>query len=363
MIRVVDAGGDAHARGVAIGLALRDRIAAHMADWLATMGRAAGGDGEGYARRLLRDTDFRDALALHAPDLLDEARGVAEGASQDPDLVYALQLMDEEWAYRVRTRRTAAVLQKCSSLAIVTAGGPTWIGQNMDLGPHTDTHQVALRIGSDGDRPAALLFSIAGMLALMGVNGAGVGVCVNSLPQLPSAPTGVPVAFMIRRLLQARSLAETVDLVRSLPHATNQHYVLAAPGAVRSFECSAAGVTEYRPADRSRVLHTNHPLGAETGTPEPQGERRNSVARLESLTRRLGEGQADLASLQGALCAFDDPQNPVCRVYDPAAGLIGFTTGSMLTALRPGPKSLRAWMSAGPPSVAGYDPVSLAERT
>ena len=89
----------------------------------------------------------------------------------------------------------------------------------MDLGGYTEVSRRCWRPGPQGASPSALVFTVAGMIGLMGVV-TGVALCVNSLPQLPSAPGGLPVAFVLRRLLQARSLAEA-DLVLSLPHATS----------------------------------------------------------------------------------------------------------------------------------------------
>jgi hypothetical protein len=217
----------------------------------------------------------------------------------------------------------------------------------MDLGGYTEGFQALLDI-DDGEAPAALVFTTAGMLGLLGVNAAGVGVCVNSLPQLPSAPVGLPVAFVIRRLLQARTAEEAWRLVQTLPHATNQHYVIAGPGGARSFEAGAQGVTEYLPPDPTRVLHTNHPLSDAPATPEPPAARENSVARLASLQARLGIGQPGLAEIQAALSACDDPRHPVCRT----GGQVGFTTGSMISALTP--DSVEVWVSNGPPATAGY---------
>src|SRR5581483_4768189 len=226
-------------------------------------------------------------------------------------LVFALQLLDEEWAYRLR-RQSGPVLEKCSSFAIAEPGRPTWIGQNMDLGGYTDGAQALLRIAPHSDAPEALVFTVAGMIGLMGVNAAGVGVCVNSLPQLPSAPQGLPVAFVLRRLLQATSLAEASDLALHLPHATNQHYVIADRAGVRSFEASSEGVVEYRRPTTDRVLHTNHPLAWPPGSDDP-GYLANSTARLAALTARLAEGPASFAALAGALSSCDDPAHPVCR--------------------------------------------------
>jgi isopenicillin-N N-acyltransferase like protein len=343
--------GDPRARGHAHGRALASRIRGHLDTWLGSLAEPAGGDPQAYVAALLADTDFRPAIRRHAPDLLEEVEGIAEGAGLPPDPVFALQLLDEEWAYRGRR------LQKCSSLAIVSPAGPTWIGQNMDLPHYTDGFQALLRIAPHAGEPAALVFTTAGMLGLMGVNAAGVGVCVNSLPQLASAPQGVPVAFVLRRLLQATSLAEAVRLVLAIPHATNQHYVIAEPGAVRSFEACAAGVTEYRPPDASRILHTNHPLSDASAAPEPPAARANSVARLASLTQRLGRGAPGLAEIQAALSSRDDPRNPVCRIPNPQGGLIGFTTGSMISALSG--SDVESWVSPGPPSERGWTRMSL----
>jgi isopenicillin-N N-acyltransferase like protein len=346
-LQLVDAGGDGRSRGKAIGAALKDRITAHMTAWRAVLFGPADGDVGGYLAAMLRETDFKSAIRRHTPDLLDEVEATAEAAGVAADELFALQLLDEEWAYRARRSP-----DKCSSFAIVPSDGPTLVGQNMDLGDYTDGHQVLLRIGADEGKPAALVFSTAGMIGLMGVNAAGVGVCVNSLPQLPSALEGVPVAFVLRRLLQSVSLREAVDVMMSIPHATNQHYVIAEPGAVRSFEAGAAGVTEYCPPDPSRVLHTNHPLSAAPAAPEPESARVNSVTRLKSLVARLQAGEPGLADVKDALCAEDDPIHPVCRRRNAGGSPIGFTTGSMIAAVAP--DGVEVWASAGPPRERGY---------
>jgi isopenicillin-N N-acyltransferase-like protein len=337
-------------RGYGHGSALNAEIEAHLAAWLGSLADAGLGEPRAYVTAMLAATDFVPAIERHTPDLWQEVQGIAAGAGLAPDLILGLQLLDEEWAYRVRTAGGGA-LEKCSSLGIVLADGPTLVGQTMDLGGYTDGFQALLEIGADGDKPAAMIFTVAGMIGLMGVNAVGVGVCVNSLPQLPSAPQGLPVAFVMRRLLQAASLAEASDLALSLPHATNQHYLIAAPGGVRSFEASCEGVTEYHPPRPDRVLHTNHPLAAE-GAPQTEAARANSVARLKALQARLSKGEPGPGDVKAALCSRDDPQNPVSRVLGEPGGLTAFTTGSMLSVLTP--ERVETWVSPGPPSRVAY---------
>ena len=162
---------------------------------------------------------------------------------------------------------------------------------------------------------------------------------------------------MIRRLLQARSADEAFDLVQTLPHATNQHYVIAGPGQARSFEASAVGVTEYRPSDPARLLHTNHPLTDAPATPELPAKRENSVARLEALQTRLGAGAIGLAEIEAALSSCDDDRHPVRRT----GGAVGFTCGSMISSLAP--EVVEVWVSAGPPQPGGYHQRVLARAS
>jgi hypothetical protein len=342
---IIEARGGPRERGLAIGHALAAPIRGHL-DGLKRALAPAVGPADDYLRQLLADTDFKSAILQHTPDLMAELEATAEGAGIAADELYALQLLDEEWAYRAR-RVAAGPRDKCSSLAIVDSPRLTWIAQNMDLAAYTDGFQALLSV-DDGEHPPALVFTAAGMIGLMGVNAAGVGVCVNSLPQLPSGPEGLPVAFVLRRLLQARSADEACRFLTALPHATNQHYLIAGPGEVRSFEASCATVVAYRPADPSRVLHTNHPLTDAPATPEPASARENSVARLAALEARLGDGPPGLADIRAALSSCDDERHPVCR----EGGAAGFTTGSMISALSP--DRVESWASAGPPASRGY---------
>jgi isopenicillin-N N-acyltransferase-like protein len=359
-IEATELRGEPYERGRAHGELLRQLVHGHLAAWLDSLAQAGLGEPHTYVREMLQETDFRSSISVHAPDLLEEVDGIADGAEVPRDLIFALQLLDEEWAYRQRRRGNSRLLEKCSSLAIVSNSGPTWIGQNMDLGGYTDGWQILMRIARNDVTPGALVFSTAGMIGLMGVNASGLGVCVNSLPQLPSSSEGTPVAFVVRRLMRCRDLSEAAAIVLSIPHATNQHYVIAQAGAALSFEACAAGVTEFRPADPTRLFHTNHPLTEVLGEPEPLASRENTVARLLSLQERLGKGEPDLAEVQDALSAFDDARHPVCRLKSPDNGLISFTTGSMISALRPGRVPTESWVSGGPPSLGGYSAFTLA---
>ena len=343
--------GSPHERGVAQGRAFRDAIAAHSEALLTSWSRQGIDDPLGHRARLLGETRFEEAIERHTPHLLREVEGIAAGSGLPRGDVYALQLLDEEWAFR-RRLMDGPPLQKCSTFAVRDdAAGVTWIGQNMDLGAYTDGLQRLVRHGPCDGRPGALVVTISGILGLLGVNDVGVGVCVNSIPQVPSAEEGVPVAFVVRHLLEARSAAEASDRCRRLPHASNQHYVIADASLIVSLEASSDGVAELSLTAPDRSLHTNHPLAH--GPRYPENEE-NSVTRLRSLDVRLGQGTPALADLKAALMSFDDARHPVCRLRSDEPGPTSFTTASMISALHGEATAAEGWVSFGPPSQGGY---------
>jgi hypothetical protein len=356
-IVVLNLVGDPYSRGRQFGSSRGMHIRLFLRDWLQWLGRLGVPDPQEYALGMLQATRFRQCILEHAGELLKEVNGIADGADVSRDLLLAAQLMDEEWAYRPEGLRHAEGMQKCSSVALRTRVGRTWIGQNMDLGGYTDGHQLALRISSSAYEREMLIFTIGGMIALMGVNGKGMGVCVNSLPQLPSARDGLPVAFVIRKLLQEDTVATAARLLATLPHSTGQHYLLADSAELRSFEVSSASVTEYSPADPMCILHTNHPLVGATVNTVAARYQANSLARLRSLQMRLTAEDPTLGKIKAALSSHDDVEFPICRPspadHPQESPSATFTTGSMISELGNG-KALESWMSAGPPCSRGY---------
>ncbi len=354
--RVLAVTGSPYDRGLAQGRALGQAIAAHDEALLSVWRRQGIADPLGHRARLLRETRFEDAIRRHAPHLLLEVEGIAAGSGLSREEAYALQLLDEEWAFRRRVQ-AATPLQKCSSVAVRNeAAGVTWIGQNMDLGAYTDGLQRVVQHAPCEGRPGAMVVSLAGVLGLLGVNDAGVAVCVNSIPQLPSGEEGLPVAFVVRRLLEARSAAEATEWCTTLPHATNQHYLIADASRIVSLEASSDGVVEIPLTAPDRSLHTNHPLTR--GERYPEGED-NSVARLRSLDQRLGRGTPALEDVQAALMSFDDDRHPVCRLRSEDLGPTSFTTASMISELHGTAAPIKTWVSFGPPSERGYEPFTL----
>ena len=365
LLPLVDLPDTPRERGRAHGESLRSQIREVHERHLAYRGDYFGIDPQAYLALFAAQAKHRPAIERYVPDLLDEVRGIAEGSGLPEPLVYQMQLVDEEWQHGFYTHKPARPRQKCTSFGTVGAD-LTIAGQNMDVPPFVDGYQVLLRFRHKGLE--TLVFTFAGLIGLTGINAAPLSVCCNSLSELDPSPEGLPVAYVLRSLLKLSSFDEAEAFLHKVPHASGQNYLVAAPGRVGSFECSAAGAVEYRGGVTGRVCHTNHALVSEArGRFERlletlEGDERptflNSRKRFESIAARLGSREdVTIEDAKAALSAHDDSENPVSRTdADIRGSAIGFTAGSMIYELKKPPV---IHVTAGPPCSNDYRSIAL----
>jgi isopenicillin-N N-acyltransferase like protein len=284
-IPVVELRGTPRERGRAHGEALRGQIATVREQWRESLSARFGVDPASFVETFLGETRFVDAMRRWTPALLEETEGIAEGSGRALAETLAFQFMDEEWWFgATRHRRASAPANRCSVVASRGRGGNAPIlAQNMDLHGFLDGGQAVIRVRGSAGEPDATILTICGMIALCGANDDGVGVAVNTLWQLPSAADGLPVACVARSILSKRSLGEASDWIRSIRHASGQHYMIGDPEGFASFEASGARVVEvaWTPSSPTYV-HTNHPLtGSKAAAGNPAEE--NSRGRYATL--------------------------------------------------------------------------------
>jgi isopenicillin-N N-acyltransferase-like protein len=343
---IVECRGNGRARGRAHGEALRGPIGELLERWDADVA-ARGGVAPGQlVAALAGETGFVAAIVRHTPDLLEEVRGIAEASGFAFERILALNLMDEEWWFAA----PAGPREACSLLAVAGADGHAPVlAQNMDLPELMDGAQAILR-WDDGAGGAGVALTAAGMIGLTGVNAAGLGVCVNTLAMLNHSPAGLPVAFVLRGLLERTSAAAAAAFLEDVPHASGQHYAVGDQDGVAGYECSAAGAVRSDDASGG-LCHTNHPLRSSDieagGRP---GERDDSHARLAAL-------QAAVPGVRsGPDCErlLADRQTPLCVI--PTPGRPWITFGSIWAELgvpprvriAPGPPDRTTWVDAAP---------------
>lgn len=364
---VIELNGTPRERGRNYGETVKPQIAEVIENWRGMFGSFSDYihntqsdlpiNAEQYLKEFFSNTNYVGAIKQWAPELMDEVKGIAEGATQSIENVLGLQMLDEEWMFGLR-RGLARPVSKCTAFGVTNkAGGSSYAGQNMDVGSWVEGRQVLLRITPSDSKPQALIFSMAGNIGLNGLNAYGIGITCNTLPQLNYAVDGLPVAFIVRSILTKKNLNEAEAFLRTIKHASGQNYILSASGDMRCFECCGTSVIRYYPENATqRVFHSNHPLVSQDECAELPLEKMhspNSIARLTSISNRLGNeaNTPTIEQIKAALAAHDDPDNPVSRNTNKQGSLIGYTAGSAIYEFDPAP---RLHLAAGPPCETDY---------
>jgi hypothetical protein len=238
---------------------LRPLIAEAIDRWFETL--APRTDPRTFVAEVFHASGLRAPVEHHLPDLVDEVEGIAAGAGQPVEALFAWQLVDECWWYLdelepASDTEAGTAHETCSALA-VNDGTSGWVAQTMDLYRHADGGQVLLRY-RDGDGLEILAPSAAGLLAYNGLNSAGVAVCVTTLSELAHQRSGVASGFAMARLLRCRSVDEALGWLRTTPLASGNSWTMGSARRSVTVEASAAAVDGV--ADGDRAVHTNHAL-------------------------------------------------------------------------------------------------------
>ena len=116
----------------------------------------------------------------YAPHMLDELRGMAESSGI---------LLEDLMLLQVRNQLRPDGDAGCTSFSITSpAGQRAVVGQNWDNDPGLDPFTVVLTRRPAG-KPTLMNITQAGLIAYIGLNSAGIGLCLNTLPA-PAAPWG-----------------------------------------------------------------------------------------------------------------------------------------------------------------------------
>ncbi len=278
-LRIVDLAGTPYQMGKVHGRTLKADIQELVRRWKQDLEKTYQVPAEVFIREFLKKTDFKPAMERWTPGLLDEVRGIADGAGIDFDTMYAYQLIDEVWAMGADMG-----FSKCTTVAAGKRNGnPAYVAQTLDIPAFYHGYQTVLRIRDERDGLETLVFTIPGVLAANGLNSRSVGVCVNAVTQLAYSPKGLPVDFVIRGLLRQRFYEQAVKFLQDIQPAAPQTYVIGGPGEAAVFERSAGKMSRFVPfAGAEFSYHTNHPLINDDFNPRfPETLKRNKMT-LES---------------------------------------------------------------------------------
>jgi len=244
--------------GVAHGRALKAEIVTLVGRWKEDLESNYGGEAGVFIHEFLKKTDFKPAMERWTPGLLDEVRGIADGAGIDFETMFAYQLIDEIWAIGPDVSPP-----KCTTIGAGRRHGlSAFVSQTLDIPAFYHGYQTVLRIRDARDGGLeTLVFTIPGVVAANGLNSRSIAVCVNAVTQLAYSPKGLPVDFVIRGLLRRKTYDEAVEFLRDIQPAAPQTFVLGGPDEAAVFERSARKMSKFVPFVGAEFsYHTNHPM-------------------------------------------------------------------------------------------------------
>jgi isopenicillin-N N-acyltransferase-like protein len=238
--------GEAYERGRQYGAHAVDAIHQNVGAYLRLVEFHAG---LGRQAALTAAEAFGPLIEAHAPDLLIEMRGIADGAGCDLVDVLLINARSELMGF----------MGECTALAAapeVTAEQRVLLGQNWDWYAAIEPDPVLLRIRQP-DRPEILTLTEAGQVAKIGLNSAGLGVCLNFLSHKHRGQ-GLPVHVILRQMLGCAHLGDAIHAAYGVPRGGAANIPVAhAEGEILDLELTATDA-DFLYADSGWQVHTNH---------------------------------------------------------------------------------------------------------
>jgi len=295
--REIDITGDAHQRGVSHGEQLRSEIAEALVFY-----RDIFNLPEDVV--LQHAAHFQSIIAAFNPGYSDEINGIAEGAGQDPLWIVALNARTEILALNKQT-----TTNECTSMCFFA---PPILGQTWDWGQRLEAICAVMRINRP-DGHVIRMLTEPGIIGKIGMNNAGLGVCLNILT-LGCRLEGVPIHVMLRAILDCQSTDEATTMIERAPHGKSSN-VMVADRTGNCFDREFAGNETLTPkAIGGNLIHTNHYLGEEINSPDDPLFF-NSHARLNRATEQVSQTTKHTAHGMMDILSDRFDEFPIYRPY------------------------------------------------
>jgi isopenicillin-N N-acyltransferase like protein len=334
MFPLIEISGSARERGQQHGVQAKARIERSIATY-ARLFAYCGIDWDG-AQRL--GAGYRDVIGDLNPALLAEIEGIAAGAGRHVDEILALNARTEilppsypgephpdlPKVFAANAKVGVPDWGECTAVAVKPAQsttGTTLLAQNWDWLGAQRAALVLLRV-RNADGASCLTLTEAGMLAKIGFNNRGFGVCLNILRSTDDGShPGVPVHVLLRALLERDSVADAVAFSSKVAFGASSNVLCAdAAGDTAALEFSPRGLEVVRGADAA-LCHTNHFLSPAAAMHQASlAPSLSTLPRLERITALAGAhmGRFSPTDLQRMLRDESDGYLSICRRPDPS---------------------------------------------
>ena len=262
MFPIVEVSGGAFERGRMHGERARGRVELSLANYA----RLFSFNGMPWEEAQRQSAPYRDVIGGFDAALLEEMEGIARGAGRPFGEILALNARTEIMPASFLAGVDSG---ECTAIAIdpsASSGGGVLLAQNWDWVGSQRQAMILLRV-RDGAEPGCLTLTEAGMLAKIGLNSSGLGLCLNILRSVfDGAGTGVPVHVLLRALLKCASVRDAIAFASRLSFGGSSNILMADRGGdCASLEFSPQGMRVVR-AEGGTLCHTNHFLHPEAAS-------------------------------------------------------------------------------------------------
>ena len=260
---------------------------------------------------------FLPLMKQHCPRLVEEVRGLAEGAGIRFEQALACQFRGE---------LAQASEGACTSFAIGprgTADGNVLIGQTSDTPTELRAFGYVLHLRPD-DRPECIMWTFGGMLGYHGLNEHGVAHFANSLGGGPAWKFGLSHYPLKRLILEQQSLDAVQRLIAGYPVCSNGNYMLCdGAGQILDIEATSAGSHRIDDAGAGFIAHSNHYLCDGFACEQNFAQSLpDSFPRLDRIRTLIAEkfGSITVPDMQQILADHDNHPVSICRHPHTGAG-------------------------------------------
>lgn len=258
-----------------------------------------------YVETLLTTLPF----AFRWPDYLSEIRGIADGTDLGVEDIIAIN---------VRTEIAFGLFSDgCTALSWKSSGN-SWLAQNWDWNVAQKRNLVFLSVEQPG-KPRIKMITEAGIIGKIGLNDAGVGVCLNAIRAKGMDMEKLPCHLGLRMVLESRSREEAVQNLEAAGGiASSCHMLVADAEGGIGLEWSSTDCKKVEMNAEKQVFHANHFMlnhgeGVEDTKWLKDSEFR--VGRIEKLVKEM-EGEPTYDSLYEVFKDEENLPGCICRLQE-----------------------------------------------
>ena len=267
-----------------------------------------------WEQSLEKAKEFTPFIREYDAEIMEEIEGMAEGSGRPVEEILALNVRSE--LRFLLTAEGKKGKRSCTSLAVTpdaTASKHMLVAQNWDWHVKTQDLCVILEIKQKG-RPNIVQVVEAGIIAKIGFNSAGIGLCTNALIS-EKWRVGVPFHAILRRILNAETMAEAIGAVTSPHRASSGNYLIGhVEGEAIDIEAAPDHLNYIFP-DCGIITHSNHFKVANTNikdlVPSLWPDTIMRDYRAGKILAR-SQGKIDIDFIQQVLRDHFDKPNSIC---------------------------------------------------